>query len=478
MSSAALAPCDPVAAGATQAKPCRHPTATLAAAILGSSLAFIDGSVMNVALPALDRALGAGAEGLAWLVNAYLLALSALILLGGALGDRYGRRLVFMLGVGLFLAASLACALAPSLPAILAGRAAQGVGAALLMPNSLALLGAGFEGEAKGRAIGTWAGIGALAAAVGPVLGGWLVEAAGWRSIFLINLPVGAAALWLAWRYVPESRSTRAGARLDTSGAVLVTLALGLLTFALTAAARPDGGTGWVAAPGLGGLALLTVFGWVEVRRGRDALMPLFLMRDRSFVGVTLLTFFLYAALGGLLVLLPLVLIRAEGYTPVEAGAAMLPVPILIGLGSRVMGGLAAKVGGRLPLGLGAMIVAAGLALYARVGAGDGSYWSEVLPATLAVAVGMAVCVAPLTTTVMGSVDADHVGAASGFNSAVARVGGLIATALLGFVFIEQGTRGALLASAHAAALAGAATAALAGACALLLIRQPKPARG
>lgn len=471
MSLATLTPCDLNVARMTHSKPCRHPTATLAASILGSSLAFIDGSVVNVALPAMDGDLRAGAEGLAWLVSAYLLTLSALTLMGGALGDHYGRRRMFLVGVGLFLVASLACAVAPSLSVILTARAVQGIGAALLMPNSLALLGAGFDGGAKGRAIGTWAGVGALASAIGPVLGGWLVEVVGWRSIFLLNLPVGAAAAWLAWRFVPESRDARAGAQLDLTGALLVTVALATLTWALTAAAKPGGDpTTMTAAAGVG-LVSLALFCWIEVRRGRDALMPLFLMRDASFIGVTLLTFFLYAALGGLIVLLPFVLIRTEGYSPVEAGAAMLPIPILIGIGSRVMGGVAAKIGGRLPLGIGALVVAAGLALYTRVGAGSSNYWIDVLPATLVVAVGMAICVAPLTTTVMNSVDADHVGAASGFNSAVARIGGLIATALLGFVFVEQATREALLASAHAAALAGAVTAAVAGACALVLIK-------
>ena len=473
MNSATPAPCDVHLADAARAQLCRHPAATLAATILGSSLAFIDGSVVNVALPALGRDLHAGAEGLAWLVSAYLLTLSALILLGGALGDHYGRRRIFLIGIGLFLAASLACAAAPSLPIILAARAIQGIGAALLMPNSLAILGAGFEGQAKGQAIGTWAGAGALASAIGPVLGGWLVEAVGWRSIFLVNLPVGAAAAWLAWAYVPESRNRQPGARLDTAGAVLITVALGLLTWALTAAAEPGGDVTAIGAAAALGAVLLAVFGWVEVRRGPDALMPLFLMRDASFIGVTLLTFFLYGALGGLIVLLPYVLIRADGYAPVAAGAAMLPIPVLIGLGSRIMGRIAAKAGSRLPLGIGALIVASGLSLYARVGAHSGGYWVEVLPATLVVAVGMAICVAPLTTSVISSVYADHVGAASGFNSAVARIGGLIATALLGFVFVAQGSRATLLSRAHAAAFAGAATAAIAGGCALILIRTP-----
>ena len=471
MSTAALSPCDLNLALATAARPCRHPAATLAATILGSGLAFVDGSVMNVALPALDRDLQPGPDGLAWLINAYLLTLTALILLGGAAGDHYGRRRLFLAGIGLFLAASLVCAAAPTLPIILVGRVAQGIGAAMLMPNSLALLGAGFDGEAKGQAIGTWAGVGALAGAIGPLIGGWLVDAVGWRAIFLLNLPVGLAAAWIAWRFVPESRDSRVDARLDLPGALLGAVALALCTFALTAAAKPGADEALLIGAGVVGFGLLAAFGWLELKRGENALMPLFLMRNATFLGVTLLTLLLYAALGGLIVLLPFVLITTEGYSAVQAGAAMLPVPILIGVGSRLMGRIATRIGSRLPMGLGALIVAVGLTLYLRVGGSDASYWREVLPATLVVALGMAVCVAPLTTTVMSSVDADHVGAASGFNSAVARMGGLIATALLGFVFAEQASPAALLASAHVAALVGACLAALAGASAFLLVR-------
>jgi len=473
MSTAALSPCDLNLALATAAQPCRHPTATLAATILGSGLAFVDGSVMNVALPALDHDFHPGPDGLTWLINAYLLTLTALILLGGAAGDHYGRRRLFLAGIGLFLAASLVCAAAPTLAIILAGRVAQGIGAAMLMPNSLALLGAGFDGEAKGQAIGTWAGVGALAGAIGPLIGGWLVDAVGWRTIFLLNLPIGLAAAWLAWRFVPESRDSRAGARLDLSGALLSAAALALCTWALTGAAKPGADLALLIGAGVVGLGLLAAFGWLELERGENALMPLFLMRNATFLGVTVLTFLLYAALGGLIVLLPFVLIT-EGYSAVQAGAAMLPVPILIGLGSRLMGRIATRIGSRLPMGLGALIVAVGLTLYLRVGRvsmDDVSYWREALPATLVVALGMAVCVAPLTTTVMSSVNVDHVGAASGFNSAVARMGGLIATALLGFVFAEQGSRAALVASAHVAALVGAGLAALAGASAFLLVR-------
>ncbi len=473
MSSAIAAPCDALPTHAPSSG-ADHPTATLAACILGSSLAFIDGSVVNVALPALGRDLHAGPDGLAWAISAYLLTLSALILLGGALGDRYGRRRIFLIGVGLFLVASLGCAAAPSLGVLLAARAVQGTGAALLMPSSLAILGASFNGETRGKAIGTWAGVGALASAIGPVAGGWLIQEVGWRSIFLLNLPVGLAAAALAWRFVPESRDRRPGQRLDALGAGLVTVGLGLATWALTAAARPGKQGGLIALAAIGGLAALAGYVWREGRAGAAALMPLTLFRDRAFVGVSLMTFLLYAALGGLLVLLPFTLMQAKGYSPIAAGAAMLPVSIVIGLGSRIMGKIAARVGGRLPLGLGSLVVGVGLVLYGLLRAGPGGYVAQVLPGTAVVALGMAGCVAPLTTTVIGSVDADHVGAASGFNSAIARTGGLVATALMGFVFARSASPQALIAGAHAAALAGAALAVAAAACALVLIRTPK----
>ncbi|HEX4508646.1 MAG TPA: MFS transporter [Burkholderiaceae bacterium] len=477
MSTSLPAPCDTALAKAATANACRHPRATLAACILGSSLAFIDGSVVNVALPAIDQALHAGAAGLAWLVNAYLLCLSALILLGGAAGDHGGRRRMFLAGIALFLVASLGCALAPTLAVVLAFRALQGIGAALLLPNSLALLGAGFEGEAQGKAVGTWAGVGALAGAIGPVLGGWLVDVAGWRTIFLVNLPVGCAAMWLAWRYVPESRGQATSTSLDWPGAACITLALGLGTWALTAASEPQADRAALLAIGAVGLAALVAFGMIEVRRGEAALMPLYLMRDRTFLGLTLLTLLLYAALGGLIVVLPYVLIRAQGYDPVQAGAALLPVPLLIAAGSRAMGRFAARRGARVPLATGAALVACGLAAYVRVHA-DSSYWVDVLPATALVAFGMAICVAPLTASVISSVDADHVGAASGFNSAVARIGGLLATAWLGLVFGAQARGVGLLGSAHEAAWVGAGLAALAAACAVTLVRdKPRHAR-
>jgi EmrB/QacA subfamily drug resistance transporter len=461
-------PCDGgIAAGNRDSKPGAGGRLTLFASILASSLAFVDGSVVNVALPAIGADLHAHASGLQWIVNAYLLPLSALLLLGGAAGDKFGRRRLFLVGIALFALASALCALAPSLPWLLAGRALQGVASAMLMPNSLALLGAAFTGEARGRAIGSWAAAGAIAGALGPLLGGWLVGSVGWRSIFLINLPLAAGALWLGWRHVAESREeTRAP--LDWLGVAAATFALAAITWGLTVL---SGGGGLVpqgcSATALG-LGALVGFVAIERKRGDRAIMPLAMFGTASFAGLTILTFFLYAALGGLFVLLPYVLIELRGYSPVEAGAALLPLPVVIGLGSRAMGAVAARIGPRLPLTIGPLIVAGGFALAAGIG-GGGSYWTSVLPATLVIAVGMAGAVAPLTTAVMASVDGDHVGTANGFNSAVARTGGLIATALVGAVLAA---RGEALADAFAiAAFVAAGAAAVAGLAALILLK-------
>jgi EmrB/QacA subfamily drug resistance transporter len=459
-------PCDGGIAASRRGSPGAREKWTLAASILASSLSFVDGSVVNVALPAIGADLQAQASGLQWIVNAYLLPLSALLLLGGAAGDKFGRRRLFLAGIALFALASALCAFAPSLPLLLAGRALQGIASAMLMPNSLALLGTAFAGEARGRAIGTWAAAGAIAGAIGPLLGGWLVDSVGWRAIFLINLPLAGGALWLGWRYVAESRE-ESKAPLDWLGVAAATLGLGALTWGLTVlSGGGEAVPGWAAS--ILGLAGLAAFVAVEARRGERAIMPLALFGTASFAGLTILTFFLYAALGGLFVMLPYVLIELRGYSPVEAGAALLPLPLVIGLGSRAMGAVAVRTGPRLPLTVGPMIVAGGFALAARIGA-DSSYWTGVLPAMLAIAIGMAGAVAPLTTAVMASVDGDHVGTANGFNSAVARTGGLIATALLGGVL---GARGAALGEAFAAAaLVAAGAAAVAALAALILLR-------
>ena len=478
MSTAFATPCDVNIAAAAQPSVNRHPRATLAATILGSSLAFIDGSVVNVALPALGQDLGAGATELAWTINAYLLPLGALILLGGGAGDFFGRRRVFLIGLVVFTLASIACAMAPTLPWLLMGRALQGVGAALLMPNSLAILGASFSGEARGRAIGMWAAAGALSGAVAPLLGGWLVDTTGWRTIFLLNLPVAAAAGVLAWKYVPESKEARSSNTLDWAGAILATLALGVLTWALTAASGSATSNPMVPAAAATGVALLVAFIWVEAKRGEAAIVPFALFKAPTFVGLTLFTFFLYASLGGLLVLLPFLLINVGEYSAIAAGAALLPLPLLIGLASPLMGRLTSRLGGRLPLTVGATVVTAGLALFVRIHSDAINYWADVLPATLVVAIGMGISVAPLTSTVMASVNTDHVGAASGFNSAVARIGGLIATALLGSVFAQQASAEAFVREFRIAALVGAASAAVAACCALLLIRLPTQTAG
>jgi EmrB/QacA subfamily drug resistance transporter len=448
-----------------------HLRATLAASILGSSLAFIDGSVVNVALPALSHELHADPTKLSWAINAYLLPLGALILLGGGLGDHFGRRRLFILGLVLFTLASILCAGAPSFAWLLAGRGAQGVGAALLMPNSLAILGGAFSGEDRGRAIGTWAAVGAAAGAVGPIAGGWLIDVIGWRSIFIINVPVALAAGCLAWKYVAEQRERAMSAGLDALGAALATAALGVLTWSLTEAAGSHRSSALLWMATIGGLALLGIFLLQEKRLADRALMPFAMFSSPSFVGLTLLTFFLYGSLGGLLVLLPFLLIQINHWSAVAAGAALLPVPVLIGIGSRLMGGVAARVGGRIPLASGSLLVGIGLALYGRVGTDAVDYWLDIFPATLLVGFGMGVCVAPLTTSVMASVDTDHVGVASGFNSATARIAGLVATAMLGWVFAKQSSAETFIPAFRAAAFVGAGSAIAAAVFAAVLIR-------
>jgi EmrB/QacA subfamily drug resistance transporter len=439
---------------------------TLAASILASSLAFVDGSVTNVALPAIRADLAASAAQLQWVVNAYLLPLSALLLLGGAAGDRFGRRRMFLGGVAGFAIASLVCALAPTLTVLLAGRFVQGMAAAMLLPNSLALLGSAYAGEARGKAIGTWAAATTITAAIGPLIGGWLIETVGWRAIFYINLPLAAAAFALALARVAET--TAGKDQLDWLGVGVATLSLAALTWGLTvlSAAQPAIGPGLAAAAA--GAAGLGLFVWIEARQGPHASMPLALFGTRSFGGLTVLTFLLYAALGGALVLVPFVLIENRGFSPLQAGAALLPIPVILGAASRTMGAIAAKTGPRGPLTVGPLIVAAGFALAATTSPAA-SYWTTLFPALVIVAIGMAGAVAPLTTAVMACVDSRHVGTANGFNSAIARTGGLIATALLGSVLAAQGQ--ALETAFDRAVLIAAGAAALAGLAALVLLR-------
>ena len=465
--SAVQPACDRAAAHAATGGNAKYPGWTLTTCILASSLAFVDGSVVNVALPAIGHDLGAGAAALQWTLNAYLLPLSALLLVGGAAGDRLGRRRLLIAGIVLFALASLACAAAPNLAVLLAARAVQGVGAALLMPNSLALLGNAFSGDARGRAIGTWAAAGAIAGAIGPPLGGWLVDAVGWRSIFFLNLPLALGAIGLAWWFVEESDI--GDQPLDPPGAVLATLSLFAVALGLTwwSSARAFGIASGVAL-GLG-VAAIAGFALVERGKGDRAMTPPAMFGSRAFVGLTLATFLLYGAMGGLLVLLPFVLMEAAGYTPLQAGLALLPFPALIGGASRAMGRLAASVGPRLPLTVGPIVVAAGFALMAWLDPRT-SYWAGVLPPLVIIAAGMAGAVAPLTTAVLATVDERHTGTASGLNSAVARAGGLVTTAAAGAVLAVRGD--ALVESFHAGALLAAASCAIAGITAWLTLDQ------
>ena len=442
------------------------PRWTLVTCVLASSLSFVEGSVLSVALPAIKATYGAGAQDVQWVVNAYLLPLSALLLLGGALGDHFGRKRLLVIGTSIFATTSLVCALAPSLPILLGARAAQGIGAALLLPNSLALLNAAFQGEKRGQAVGIWAAAGAAAAAIAPLIGGWLVASVGWPAIFYINLPLALGAIALALKFVNESRDPGAG-RTDYPGAILATGGLGGVTYALT---LWSAGGKWTAAAIAAlalGTAFLLAFLFAEHRRGDRAMMPLSLFAGRCFSGLNLLTFLLYGAFAAAMLLIPYVLITSGGYSPVEAGLAMLPLPVLMTAASPKMGSLAARVGPRIPLTAGPLIVGAGM-IVSWLMQPDSGYWASTFPTILVMALGMTIAVAPLTSSVLGSVEEQHVAMASGFNSAVARTGGLIATALLGAVL---GTKGAeLFAGFHAAMTVSAVVAAAASLVALTML--------
>jgi EmrB/QacA subfamily drug resistance transporter len=399
------------------------------ATVLGSGVAFLDTTVVNVALPTIGQDLGAGIASLQWMVNAYTLTLSGFLLLGGSLGDHYGRRRVFVLGVVWFAGASLLCGLAPTDEALIAARALQGIGGALLTPGSLAIIEASFRREDRGPAIGAWSGLGGVTAAVGPFLGGWLVQAASWRLIFLINLPLAAVVVWASLRHVPESRDPGATGRLDWAGAALAAAGLAGIVYALT-----DGpGQGWTSprillTGGLGVAALVAFLAWE--RQTAAPMLPLDLFGSRQFSAANLVTFVVYGALSGSLFLMPIQLQRVVGYSPLASGVALVPITVLMLLLSARAGRLAARIGPRLPMTLGPLGVAAGFVLFTRIGPGA-SYLVDILPASLVYGLGLTLTVAPLTTTVLAAAPAEHAGIASAVNNDVARTAGLLAVAVL-----------------------------------------------
>jgi EmrB/QacA subfamily drug resistance transporter len=431
----------------------------LAAAVLGSTMAFVDESVVNVALPTIEADLGTTLAAMQWVINAYTLCMSALLLIGGAAADRFGRRRLFLIGIVTFTLASIACGFAPDIAALVGARAIQGVGAALLIPCSLAIIGAAFNEQERGAAIGIWSGASALAAGAGPLLGGWLVDHLSWRAIFLINPLIAIPTLWIAVRRLPESGDPSAHASLDWRGAVLAFGGLGGLVYGLIAASR----LGWqdmtvVASLTAGALLLLGLV--LEERRSRAPMMPLRLFGSRSFSGVNLLTLFLYGALGGAFFLLPFLLIQAHGFSATAAGAVYLPFTLVLAVLSRWSGGLVDRFGARRPLIIGPLIAAVGFALLAVV-SGEQAYWVYLGP-MIVLGFGMAITVAPLTTTVINSVKERETGVASGINNVVAAVASLLVIAVLGTLVADSlvATARVVMSTAAALALASAAAAA------------------
>ena len=401
--------------------------AVLLATVLGSGVAFLDGTVVNVALPTIAADLGAGISGLQWILDAYLVTLSALLLLGGSLGDLFGRRRVFVAGLVGFSAASVLCGLAPGIGWLVAARALQGVAAALLVPGSLAILAASFVPEDRSRAVGAWSGLAGVASAVGPFLGGWLIDAVSWRLIFLVNVPLTAVAVTVALRSVPESRDEDADRHVDVAGAAAVSLGLGGVAYALIEA--PGALTADVVVAGAVGVAALVAFLVVEARV-RAPMLPLELFRSRQFSGANATTLAVYAALTGVMFLLVLQLQLVLRYSALEAGAALLPITLLLLVLSARAGALAQRHGPRGPMTAGPLAVAGGLLLLAGVEGGD-AYATGVLPALVVLGLGLALTVAPLTAAVLAAVEERHVGVGSGVNNAVARVAGLLAVAVL-----------------------------------------------
>jgi len=431
-------PCDEgVILASPIAAPCREVAKPwiLTATILASSMAFIDGTVVNVALGALQREFGATLVGVQWVVEAYALFLASLVLVGGSLGDLYGRRRVFAIGIAIFAVASVACGLARDINELILARVAQGIGAALLVPGSLAIIGASFPENERGRAIGTWSGMSAITGAAGPVIGGWLIEHASWRWAFFLNLPLAAVTLAITFRHVPESRGEMQAKRLDWPGALLVTVGLGLIVFALLESSSHGWRSGWVVGGLAAGVVALVLFVVVESRSAAP-ILPLELFRILNFTGANLLTLFLYAALGGAMFFLPLNLIQVQGYSATAAGGALLPFILLFSFLSRWAGGLVDRWGPKMPLVIGPLIVGVAFVLLALPGQG-GSYWTTFFPGIVLLGLGMATSAAPLTTVIMTSVGADRAGVASGVNNAVARVAALLAIAIFGVAMLH-----------------------------------------
>ena len=406
----------------------------LAATILASSMAFIDGTVVNVALPALQTNLNATAADVQWVIESYALFLSALLLVGGSLGDHYGRRRIFLLGVVIFAVASSLCGLAGNIHQLIVARAFQGLGAALLVPGSLAIISNSFSEQERGRAIGVWSGFSAITTGVGPVLGGWLIEHVSWRAVFFINLPLALVVILISLRHVAEN-TARESSRVDWFGAILAALGLGALVYGLIESSQVGFNDRSVIMALAAGIVALILFLFIESRLSHS-MLPLTLFRSPTFAGTNLLTFLLYAALGGTLFFLPLNLIQVQRYSPTSAGAALLPFILIMSLLSRWSGGLVARYGPKLPLVVGPVITAVGYLLFLLPGIG-GNYWTNFFLPVVVLGLGIAITVAPLTTTVMSSIEQNRAGIASGVNNAVARTASLIAIAVFGVVMLH-----------------------------------------